>query len=346
MDTAAAHDFDDVTDAQPGDVPASAPAGLRTLAGLPAVLRALERAAARRVARRTPEVASGPGWTLTRGEAIAWLEAQPDESADAIVTDPPYSSGGAFRGDRMSRPSVKYQNNETRTRYPEFSGDSRDGRSFALWSERWMREALRVAREGAPICVFTDWRQLATTIDALGVAGWVYRGVIPWDKTEGVRPQPGRFRQQAEYVVWGSRGPMSFERSILAPSTALAGALPTDSTTSLQRDLVAFAREALGLSEDDAHAAAAHWLDARGLPGYVREVVKSREKRHVTAKPVRVLEHLVRICEPGGLILDPFAGSCTTGVAALRLGYRFAGCELTREIFEIGAAALSEVAGG
>ncbi|WP_413742306.1 DNA methyltransferase [Sodalis sp. RH15] len=38
---------------------------------------------------------------------------------------------------------------------------------------------------------------------------------------------------------------------------------------------------------------------------------------------------------PGGLILDPFMGSASTGVAALRLGYRFVGIEMSQEYFDI-----------
>ncbi|QFR32365.1 DNA methyltransferase [Ancylobacter sp. TS-1] len=38
-------------------------------------------------------------------------------------------------------------------------------------------------------------------------AGWIWRGIVPWDKTESSRPQQGRYRIQAEYVVWGTNGP-------------------------------------------------------------------------------------------------------------------------------------------
>jgi site-specific DNA-methyltransferase (adenine-specific) len=36
-------------------------------------------------------------------------------------------------------------------------------------------------------------------------------------------------------------------------------------------------------------------------------------------------------CPPGGLVLDPFAGSCTTGVAAIASGRRFLGIEQNEE---------------
>ena len=48
-------------------------------------------------------------WSLHRGEAWEWLRSLPSSSADALVTDPPYSSGGFTRGDRMADPSAKYR---------------------------------------------------------------------------------------------------------------------------------------------------------------------------------------------------------------------------------------------
>lgn len=60
--------------------------------------------------------------------------------------------------------------------------------------------------------LFTDWRQLPLPPDALQCAGFTWCGIAAWDKTEGVRPQLGRFRNQAEYVVWGRKGHMSGAR--------------------------------------------------------------------------------------------------------------------------------------
>jgi DNA modification methylase len=53
---------------------------------------------------------------------------------------------------------------------------------------------------------------------------------------------------------------------------------------------------------------------------------------HTTQKPVALMEALVRdFTDPGDLILDPFAGSGTTGVACKRLGRRFIGWELNQK---------------
>jgi site-specific DNA-methyltransferase (adenine-specific) len=57
---------------------------------------------------------------------------------------------------------------------------------------------------------------------------------------------------------------------------------------------------------------------------------------HQTQKPVALMEKLVRLfSDPGELILDPFTGSGSTGVAALRLGRRFAGWEMNPEYAEM-----------
>jgi len=146
-------------------------------------------------------------WSLQQGDALAVLRSMPNASVDAVITDPPYSSGGFTRGDRTASTTTKYTMTGTQIERPEFAGDNRDQRSFGYWCALWLSECLRIARPGAPICVFTDWRQLPTTTDAVQSGGWLWRGIVVWDKTEACRPAMGRFAAQCEYVVWGTAGP-------------------------------------------------------------------------------------------------------------------------------------------
>jgi site-specific DNA-methyltransferase (adenine-specific) len=152
-------------------------------------------------------------WHVEQGESLRLiLDALPDECVDGLITDGPYSSGGQFRGDRVQATGDKYVLGRVKLVRPDFAGDTRDQRSFQLWCVLWLTECLRILRPGSPICLFTDWRQIACTIDALQAAGFIYRGIVPWDKTEGCRPQAGRFASQCEYVVWGSAGEMPADR--------------------------------------------------------------------------------------------------------------------------------------
>lgn len=66
------------------------------------------------------------------------------------------------------------------------------------------------------------------------------------------------------------------------------------------------------------------------LPGLLTgSQPKGPRRRHITEKPIEVMAELVKICPEGGLILDPFTGSGSTGEAALAAGRRFTGIELS-----------------
>ena len=76
-----------------------------------------------------------------------------------------------------------------------------------------------------------------------------------------------------------------------------------------------------------AHAAGKSRWNGGGLPGVFR-FLKGVNHVHPTEKPILLMEQLVRLfTDPGETILDPFAGSGTTGVAAIRLGRKFIGWE-------------------
>jgi len=64
------------------------------------------------------------------------------------------------------------------------------------------------------------------------------------------------------------------------------------------------------------------------LPGWLEgSQPRGKDRVHITQKPVDVMRQLVRIAPEGGLVLDPFAGSGSTGVAALAESRRFVGIE-------------------
>lgn len=147
-----------------------------------------------------------PTVSLYLGDA---REILPQLSAiDIFATDPPYSSGGLMRTDRNMKVSAKYQIGGTVKTYPDFAGDNRDQRSFTLWSSDWLARCLAASRAGAGLLCFVDWRNLPCIIDAVQVGGWVYRGIVPWDKTEACRPDKGWYRAQVEYVVTCTNGPI------------------------------------------------------------------------------------------------------------------------------------------
>jgi site-specific DNA-methyltransferase (adenine-specific) len=221
------------------------------------------------------------GTAIIQGDSLQVIRSFPDAVFGAIITDPPYASGAADQNARQKSTAQKYSSAKQNCTLPDFEGDSKDQRSWTHWMAEWLSEARRTAKDGAPVCLFIDWRQLPNLTDALQWAGWIWRGVLVWDKTNS-RPQRGRFRQQAEFIVWGSNGHMPIDRA------------------------------------------------APVLPGVFRQSRPAMPTRiHQTEKPLEVMRDIIKIVEPGGIILDPFAGAGTTVLAAKLEGYPAVGIELS-----------------
>jgi len=146
-------------------------------------------------------------YQLHQGDCLAVLPTLVDNSVDAVVTDPPYSSGGFTRGDRAADPTSKYVQTGVELIRASFGGDNRDGRSWCYWMALWLSECHRIVKPSGYALVFCDWRQLPLASDALQAGGFVWRGVVAWDKGESARaPHTGYFRHQCEYIVWGTKG--------------------------------------------------------------------------------------------------------------------------------------------
>lgn len=224
--------------------------------------------------------------TVYHAEAFRRLCQFPPDHFDAVITDPPYSSGGLTRSDRSANPRLKY--GIARKPRQDFTGDNRDQRAYLAWCTLWISECHRVLRPHGYLLMFSDWRQLPTATDAIQAGGLVYRGLITWDKTDGARaPHTGYFRHQAEFIPWGTKGVSR----------------PTD------------------------HGGP--W------PGVYRFPVRQADKFHLTGKPTDLCRRLVQCVRPGGLILDPFAGSGSTLIAAALEGRRSVGIEIEKRFCDV-----------
>jgi site-specific DNA-methyltransferase (adenine-specific) len=232
---------------------------------------------------------------LLHGDSLELLPTFEAGSFDGIITDPPYCSGGMTMSERARPASIKYVQTGQRTRWPDFESESMDQNAWATWTYRWLKECRRVAKDGAPIVIFSDWRQLPMLTTLLQWAGWRWLGVAVWDKTEACRPQMGRFAAQAEFLVWGAKGRLPAKRHVGT------------------------------------------------LPGVFRQRVEvPGVKLHMTGKPLKLMEQVLEIVEPGGTVLDPFAGSGTTLLAARNLGLQAVGIEAGRSYYDIARKRLDE----
>lgn len=225
---------------------------------------------------------------LHHGDALTILRTLDHGTADAVITDPPYNSGGRTATERRTQTARdKYVSSGAQHDLADFDGDNRDQRSYGYWLTLVLTECYRIAGPGAPLLVFTDWRQLPTTSDALQAAGWLWRGIVVWHKPIA-RPRRGGFSQNTEYLLWGTHGAVLADRNPVCLPGLVSGSQPT-----------------------------------------------GRNRQHITQKPVAVMRELVKVCPPGGTVLDPFAGSGSTGEAALAEGRQFVGIEMSDHYYRV-----------
>ena len=72
--------------------------------------------------------------------------------------------------------------------------------------------------------------------------------------------------------------------------------------------------------------------------------VFKRKNNHPTVKPTDLMQYLIRLVTPkGGIVLDPFMGSGSTGKAAVRNGYNFIGIEREEEYIKIAEARINNI---
>lgn len=234
---------------------------------------------------------TGDGWRMIHGDALRVLSEMPSESVDMLLTDPPYSSGGMIRGDRMKSTTSKYVRTDVIDSGVEFTGDNRDQRGFLAWCSLWLAEARRVCKPHAWAIVFSDWRQLPVTTDAVQAGGFVWKGIVTWYKPSH-RHVRGAVSYACEFGVVGCNGPSD--------------------------------------------------VDGPQIHGFYSESAPS-DRMHQTQKPAGLIRHCLGLARPGGVILDPFAGSGTTGAVAVAMGHRFIGVELSDHYFGVSSDRLAGV---
>ena len=108
-------------------------------------------------------------WSILQGDALKVLGTFAPNTFDAVITDPPYASGGRTQAEKNKSTARKYSSMGENAP-PPFDGDAKDQRSWTRWAAEWLYEARKVCRSGAPVCMFIDWRQLPPT-PCSGLAG-------------------------------------------------------------------------------------------------------------------------------------------------------------------------------
>lgn len=120
--------------------------------------------------------------TIYHGDCVPIMQAMTGVELDAIITDPPYCSGGALEAQK----NVKAQGLRTATVQADdfewFSADNMTTGGLVWLVRSVLVESRRLLKPNRSAFVFSDWRMIPHLAPALESSGLRYRNLIVWDK--------------------------------------------------------------------------------------------------------------------------------------------------------------------
>lgn len=180
--------------------------------------------------------------------------------------------------------------------------------------------------EGTAWC-FGSMKTLMEQGAAISALGWTVAQDLVWQKHNGSNFHADRFRRVHEHVVHLFRG--RWDAVFKAPVMVHDAAARRVRRRKRPTHLGAVDFEHVYVSEDGGARHELSVLQVRSCHGYAE---------HPTQKPLGILAPLIAYsCPPGGVVLDPTAGSGSTLVAAKQAGRRAIGIELDERFCEVAA---------
>ena len=255
-------------------------------------------------------------WDILEGDCIDVMATLPAESVDAVITSPPYAM----------------QRKATYGGVPEAD--------YPAWTVAWMREARRLLKPDGSVIInirphirngqISDY--VLRTRLALRDDGWAELPELIWHKTSAPPTgSPSRPRRSWESLLWFAlhgnawANPKANGRPTSAHTHKYgSGGIGSDTAKRNGWDHSLGGGRSFGETTrcTDVVSVAASTVRWERHPGF----------DHPAPFPVGVAEWCGRlVCHTGGTILDPFSGSASTGIAAIRNGWDYIGIEAMAE---------------
>jgi len=289
------------------------------------------------------------------GDCKVVMQGLPAEVISACITDPPYNYefiGHKWDADEIERRVSRVRESKTLVKNIPYGSGLAGGVRNARWYERvrrnildyeqwcyeWSVELFRVCKEGAIVAAFNSTRTMAHLQVALERAGFYTRDCIVYRRPSGI---PKGLNLQAKLLQKGVENSEDW--------TGWHSCLRNEweAIVVVQKPLVnnyvdTLLKNGIGLFYTINEDGSFQSNIIESIPRDERE----QENVHCTVKPLALIEKLVKIFVPASdehTVLDPFAGSGTTLVAAKKLGCSYLGIEIVPEYVEIARKRLADL---
>lgn len=293
--------------------------------------------------------------TILNGDCREKLKDLPDDFISACITDPPYNYefiGHKWDETEIQRRKERVKDSKTLVKNIPYgsglAGGVRNKRwyeknrnnilEYENWCYEWALELYRVCKPGATVLVFNSTRTIAHVQVALEKVGFYARDIVVYRRASGI---PKGINMQKKLEEKGFENPEQMEgwHSCLRSEWEAICVLQKPLSNNYTETLLEYGTGLFYTKMDDG-----------GFQSNILENIK-RDKAsdyniHCTVKPLDLMKKLVDIFVPrtkGSIVLDPFAGSGTTLVAAKQAGLDYIGIEVEPTYIEIIEKRLADV---
>jgi site-specific DNA-methyltransferase (adenine-specific) len=225
---------------------------------------------------------------LLHGAVETLLPRLEDRSIDLAFADPPYFlSNGGSTCQAGARVKVDKG---------QWDRDKGDARGNYKWTKKWLSDVRRVLRPNGAIWVSGTSHVIYSVGFAMQQLGYDIVNDVTWEKPN---PPPNLacrcFTHDHETLIWAARSKYDCAYH--------------------------FDYAAMKAENGDKQMKAVWRMSAPSK-------AEKKHGKHPTQKPEALLERILAAsCPPGGTVLDPFNGSGTTGVVAVRRGLKYIGID-------------------
>jgi len=275
------------------------------------------------------------------------MKSLPDNFVSACITDPPYNYefiGHKWNDDEIKRRMERVKDSRTLVKNIPYgsglSGGVRNQRwykknrdnilEYQNWCFEWAKELFRISKPGATTLVFNSTRTIAHVQIALENAGFYTRDIIVYRRSSGI-PKGINMQQNLEQKGYINSTDWEGWHSCLLNEWEAICVVQKPLQNNYTETLIEYGTGLFFTKKQGG-----------GFQSNILENLK-RDKVpdfniHCTVKPLDLMKKLVEIFVPrveGSIVIDPFAGSGTTLVAAKEAGIDYIGIELESSYIEI-----------
>lgn len=242
-------------------------------------------------------------FVLYQGDSNEVLHTLDSDSLDAIFADPPYFLSTGKGTVTIKGRPIKFDKGEW--------DRVRSSKEVHEFNTKWISACRRVLKPNGTIWVSGTYHNIFDVATCLQEQKFKILNIIVWQKSDPPTTfTDQRFNFAAEYIIWARREEKVTHYFNYELMKAMNGGV--------------------------------HMPDVWKIPA--PSMWEKKCGKHPTQKPLRLLYRIISACtHEGDTILDPFAGSCTTGIAANLLGRKFIGIDMSDEFLQYGMRRKEEI---